>query len=183
MIITLGGLPGAGKSTIKNLLATKLGLKSYSMGDMRGEIAKAKSLTIDELNDLSLNDATSDKQVDEFQKHLGETEDNFIIDGAMSWHFIPHSRKIFLTVDPQIAAARIFADRHNNPNRNDEPEYANEAETQQKLAARATQNDARYQKWYGVGYLDQNNYDLVIDTTTLTTPEVMQKILDFTGQI
>lgn len=179
MIITLGGLPGAGKSTIKNLLAEELGLKAYSMGDMRGEMAKSRGLTIDQLNDIGLIDASTDNEVDEFQKTLGETQDDFVIDGAMSWYFIPHSKKIYLQVDPDVAAARIFADRQNNPNRTDEPEYASVEETKKTLAARAAHNDARYKKWYGASYLDPKNYDLVIDTTNLTTDEVLKKILEF----
>lgn len=182
MIITLGGLPGAGKSTIKTLLAQKLNLTAYSMGDMRGEMAKAKGLTIDQLNDLGLTDASTDRTIDEFQKNLGDTQTKFIIDGAMSWFFIPQSKKIFLDVDPAVAAARIFADRHNNPNRTDEPEYTSVENTQTTLAARAQHNDLRYQKWYGASYLNRANYDLVIDTTHLSTEEVLQKILDFIGK-
>jgi predicted cytidylate kinase len=179
MIITLGGLPGAGKSTIKNLLADELGLKSYSMGDMRGEMAKARGMTIDQLNDIGLTDASTDNEVDAFQKTLAENQDDFVIDGAMSWHFIPQSKKIYLAVDPAVAAARIFADRQGNPNRTDEPKYTSVENTQQALTARAAQNDARYQKWYGASYLDPKNYDLVIDTTNLTTDEVLEKILQF----
>ncbi len=182
MIITLGGLAGAGKSTIKRLLAKSLQLKSYSMGDMRGEMAKARGITIDQLNDIGLNDPSTDNQVDEFQKTLGETQDNFVIDGWMSWYFIPHSQKIFLTVDPDIAAARIFADRHNNPSRSDEPEYADVEDTKKTLAARAAHNDTRYKKWYGASYLDLNNYDLVIDTTNLATEKVLKKILAFVAK-
>lgn len=182
MIITLGGLPGAGKSTIKNMLAEELGLKAYSMGDMRGEMAKARGLTIDELNEIGLTDASTDNEVDAFQKTLGETQDDFIIDGAMSWYFLPQSKKIYLAVDPRVAAERIFADRQNNPHRTDEPEYASVEETQKTLAARAAHNDARYQKWYGASYLNPQNYDLVLDTTNLTTDEVLQKILEFVGK-
>ena len=179
MIITLSGLPGAGKSTIKDLLAERLNLKKYSMGDMRGEMAKSRGLTIDELNDIGLTDASTDKQVDEFQTTLGKEQDNFIIDGAMSWYFIPQSLKIFLKADPKVAAERIFKDRQNNPHRSDEPEYRSVDDTQQALAARAAHNNARYQKWYGANYLDEANYDLVIDTTHMALEDVLEKILDF----
>ena len=179
MIITLSGLPGAGKSTIKNLLAERLGLKKYSMGDMRGEMAKARGMTIDQLNELGLTDASTDNDVDRFQETLGKTQDNFVIDGALSWFFIPQSKKIFLDVDPQVAAERIFADRANNPRRDDEPEYQSVEETKQALASRAAHNNARYQKWYGTGYLDKSKFDFVLDTTHLTTEEALEKILNF----
>jgi len=50
MIITIGGEPGSGKSTVANIVAQKLGYKHYSTGDLRGEIAMRHGLTIDELN-------------------------------------------------------------------------------------------------------------------------------------
>ena len=52
MIITLAGLPGAGKTTIKNMLAETLEWKSYSMGDMRGKYAQELGITIDEAQAL-----------------------------------------------------------------------------------------------------------------------------------
>lgn len=177
MIITLSGLPGAGKSTIKKMLADHLGYKAYSMGDMRGEMAKARGLTIDALNALGMTEAFTDKDADAFQSELGKNEDDFVIDGWLSWHFIPQSFKVFLTVDPMVGAERIFADRAQNPNRSDEPEYATVEETQKTLQERVAQTDSRYQKWYGLQFLDQSHYDLVIDTSQLTDIEVLQRIL------
>ncbi len=177
MIITLSGLPGAGKSTIKNLLAEQLNLKKYSMGDMRGKMAKDRGLTIDELNELGMTEAFTDHDTDAFQKRLGETEDNFVIDSWLGWHFIPHSHKVFLDVDPTVGATRILADRGHNPNRDDEPDYQSIEETQEVLAKRVAQTHTRYQKWYGVDFLDKSHYDLVIDTSNLSTEEVMKQIL------
>jgi predicted cytidylate kinase len=177
MIITLSGVPGAGKSTIKALLAERLGYKAHSMGDMRGEMAKARGLTIDELNTLGMNEIFTDQEADEFQAELGRKEDNFVIDGWLSWHFIPQSFKVFLTVDPLIGAERIFTDRKNNPKRADEPHYQSVAETLKILESRVKQTDERYQKWYQVQFLDPANYDLVIDTSSLTDSEVLGQIL------
>ncbi|HII15831.1 MAG TPA: AAA family ATPase, partial [Nanoarchaeota archaeon] len=42
MQITIGGVPGAGKSTVAKLIAEKLGYKSYSMGAIRREIAGSR---------------------------------------------------------------------------------------------------------------------------------------------
>ncbi|NCN22588.1 hypothetical protein GW934_03820, partial [Candidatus Falkowbacteria bacterium] len=47
-------------------------------------------------------------EVDEYQKKLGETEDNFIIEGRTSWYFIPNSLKIYLDVSLEEGAKRIF---------------------------------------------------------------------------
>ncbi len=39
MIITIAGMPGSGKTTVAKILADKLNLKRYSMGDLRGKMA------------------------------------------------------------------------------------------------------------------------------------------------
>jgi CMP/dCMP kinase len=182
MIISLSGLPGAGKSTVKNLIASQQNLKSYSMGDMRGKMAMERGMTIDEFNALGMTESFTDKDVDAFQEHLGKTEDNFIIDGWLSWYFIPHSFKIFLTINPETAAKRIFAARQNEPGRNDEPLYKSAEETKKTLADRIIQNQIRYQKWYQIDFLDLAHYDLVIDTTSLTPQEVADSILKAAAQ-
>lgn len=177
MIITIAGVPGAGKSTVKNHLAEVLGMKAYSMGDMRGQMARDRGLTIDELNAIGMNESSTDGDVDAFQKKLGETDDNFIIDGWLGWHFIPHSLKIFLDCEPQEAARRIFADRKGNPNRADEAEYQSVEETARTLEERLHQTNARYKKWYGVDFLDKGHYDIVIDTTKNTPEQTFEQVL------
>lgn len=179
MIVALSGVPGAGKSTVKDLLADKLGLKKYSMGDLRGKMALDRGITIDELNALGMEQDFTDKEVDAFQANLGKTEDNFVIDGWLSWHFIPHAKKIFLTVDPQVAAERIFAACQIGPGREDEPKYSSVEEVQNNITVRAKQTSARYQKWYGLDFMDPSHYDIIIDTTHLSPTEVVQKIEEF----
>ncbi len=178
MIITIAGLPGAGKSTIKNRLAEHFGLKAYSIGDMRGRMARERGLTIDELNTLGMEQDFTDREVDEFQKKLGETEDDFVIDGWLSWRFIPHSFKIFLTCTPEEAARRIFKDRKVNPHREDEINYPDIETASKVIRERLEQTDARYQKWYGVHFRNQAHYDLVIDTTKTAANQVFAQIVE-----
>jgi len=177
MIIALSGFSGTGKTTIKNLLAERLGLRSYSMGDLRGKMALERGVTIDELNAQGMTDASTDREVDEFQTHLGQSEDNFIIDGWLSWHFIPHAFKIQLTVDPAIAAERIYNAKKNESGRDDEPDFSSVAETQRILEDRVGYNEARYQKWYGFSLRNDGKYDLVVDTTHRTPAEILEVIL------
>lgn len=180
MIITLAGLSGAGKSTIKKILAERLGWKAYSMGDMRGAYATEHGMTIDELNILGMTDPKTDALVDEFQTELGKREDNFVIDGWMSWFFIPQSIKIFLDIDPEEGARRIFAEQQNYPDhRTDERSYTDVADVKANLAKRVLQNQERYRKWYGVDFLDKRQYDLVIDTTALLPEQVAERIEAF----
>ena len=83
MIITISGSPGSGKSTIGQLLAKKLGFKRYSLGDLQRRLAKDNGMTIEQWNEFCYNNAIADKNADEFQRRLGQVEDNFVIDGRV----------------------------------------------------------------------------------------------------
>jgi len=110
MIITISGKAGSGKSTVAKEVAKHLKLQHYSMGDLQRKYAKEKGITIEELGKLEAKDNKIDKEVDAYQTKLSEQEDDFIIDGWISFHFIPKSIKIFLNCDEDVGAKRIFSD-------------------------------------------------------------------------
>ena len=172
MIITISGLPGSGKSTIGKMLAESLGYRFYSMGDLRGKMALERGITIEELNTLGEESDWTDKPVDEYQKKLGCTENNFIIDGRISFHFIPHSFKIFLEVDPDEAARRVFTHR-----RPDEKVVTTVAECKAAMASRMKSDALRYKKYYHLVYPDRRAFDLVIDTTHLAPTQILDRIM------
>lgn len=172
MIISISGVPGSGKTSVGKILAKRLGMNFYSMGELRGKMAAERGLTIDELNALGEREAFTDTTVDDYQKELGKKEDNFVIEGRLGWYFIPHSMKIFLNCDSREAARRIFeAKKLSAEERHDEPPYRSIEEAEQELDKRMTSDTLRYQKYYGVNYRDPKQYDLVIDTTKIKSPE------------
>jgi cytidylate kinase len=175
MIITITGVPGAGKSTVATMLSQRLKIPWYSMGDLRGKMAIERGITIDELNAIGERKAFTDKDVDDYQAKLGREQDNFIMEGRLSWHFIPQSLKIFLDVDANEAARRIF-DASKQGLRPDEKPYASSQEVKDRVAARLASDSRRYQKYYNVDYLNRSNYDLVIDTTN-KDPEVILSLI------
>ena len=178
MIISLTGIPGSGKTTIRNMLAEQLGLTRYSMGDVFGKLAVEHGMTIGAFNEFAKTKPEVDHQVDAYQTTLAEKEDNFIIDSRMAWHFIPRSFKVFLSVDLTVAAQRIYNAKQANPeSRKDEPDYANIDEVKTAIEKRLAADNERYKTLYGVAYLDHENYDLVIDTTHTPPAEVAAQIL------
>jgi cytidylate kinase len=170
MIISISGVPGSGKSSTAKILAEKLGMTMYSMGGLRGKMALERGITIDELNKIGETDHTTDTQVDDYQRELGKTEDTFVIEGRLSWHFIPQSFKIFLDCDPRVAAERIYGSR-NLQDRQDEPMYASIEQAQTEIANRVASDIRRYDTIYQVDYRNPSNFDLVLDTTTNPGPE------------
>lgn len=173
MRITLSGGPCSGKSTVAKILAQRLKLKHYSMGDMRGKMALDRGMTIDELNKLGEKEDFTDKEVDEYQRKLGENEDNFVIDSRLGFYFIPQSYKVFLSVNEKVAAERLLK----APKRPDEPEYKTIDDVLNKLRERVDSDNRRYQKYYKIDYTDKKQYDLVIDTTSFTPEQVADIVI------
>ena len=164
MILTISGVPGSGKTSVGKILAERLGMPFYSVGGLRGKMALEQGLTVDELNAKGETDKSTDEPVDEYQKQLGQKEDNFVIEGRLSWHFIPHSFKVFLDCEPTEAARRILASKSERPDE-DLPTEVEEARLW--LEKRKTSDMLRYQTYYGLDYTDKRNFDLAIDTTPL----------------
>jgi predicted cytidylate kinase len=178
MIITISGMPGSGKTTVGKMLARRLGYRFYSMGDLRGKMAMERGMTIDQLNEVGRKEEWTDREVDEYQEMLGKEEDNFIVDGWLSWHFIPHSFKVLLKVSPEAGAERVFADQ-----RPDERHVGSVEEMKAMLQKRFRESSARYREHYGISdILDESNYDLVVDTMKMGAEQVAEKVLAGLGR-
>lgn len=176
MIISLGGHPGSGKSTIAQKLADKLNYSYYDMGSLRRHMALEQGITLAELNKRGEDDPQSDLIVDRYQEDLGKKSDNFIITGRTSWHFIPHSLKIFLAVDYEEAAKRIMADA---VHRAQGEAFSSLEEAIEALKNRVASDDLRYKKYFQIDVYDKSNYDLYLDTTNLNKEQVFEKVYNY----
>lgn len=114
-----------------------------------------------------------DTILDDRQIKLWKTEDNFIIDGRLAFHFIPNAIKIFLTVSPEEAAHRIFADQ----TRQGVEAHENIENTIANIQTRRKSEDDRYLKYYRLHIYDMSLYDIVIDTTNRTPEEIFDEII------
>jgi len=174
MIITISGTPGSGKSTIAKLLAQTLGFRHYSAGDFMRQMATERKTTLAKLTQEALKDHSIDEEIDRRTQELGVFEDDFVIDSRLGWKFIPRAIKILLTISPDVAAKRIFANH-----RPDEKENTTLAKTKKNIATRLAAEIERYKTLYGADYTDKKHHDLVIDTTDLTAERVVDTIVDF----
>lgn len=172
MIITISGKAGSGKSTVAKELAKKLELKHYSIGDLMRQRAKEKNISLTELSKQAEKDDSIDKELDKKQIEL-KNEDNFVIDGRLTAHFIPNAKvKVFLDCEDKVRAGRILKDERKDEDSKDIDE------TIKKINAREQSERKRYEQYYDVDYYDVELYDIVVDTTSLSVEEVVDKIME-----
>ena len=179
MIISIGGAAGSGKSTVAKKLVEKLNWPRYYIGKIRREIAKKQGLTLAEYNKVGEKDPATDLEVDKYQKKLGQTKDNFIIEGRTSWYFIPHSLKIYIDVDEKVGAQRVFKELKRRNSRNEDKNLETMKDVLKSQRARKRSDKKRYKKYYQIDVYNKKNYDLVLDTTKLNKKQVLSKIYDF----
>ncbi len=181
MKITISGLPGAGKGELRKNIENEYSIKSFSVGDLRREFATQRGLTIQELNKIGETDPSTDKEADAYQQQWAQLQENFILEGRLSYHFIPKSIKLFLTVDPEIGAQRILeAKRHS------EIKTATLQEQIKINQQRCESDIQRYLQIYSIeNCYDKKNFDIIIDTSNKTLEEVLKstkrKITQYTS--
>ena len=159
MIVTLGGRAGAGKTSVGKALADRLGYDFCSMGDIRRKYAISHGMTIAELNRQAESDPASDRLVDDYQKKMAKTEDNFVIDSRLGFYFIPKSVKVFLLAEDYVRAKRTF--EKSRP----EERPANIEDALKLLDEREDSDALRYHRLYGVHPFDLKRFDIWVDTS------------------
>lgn len=174
MRITISGKAGSGKSTVAKLLSEKLSLKHYSIGDLMRAVASEKKLSLLELNKIAEKDKSIDFELDNKLKELGKTKYNFVVDGRLTAYFIPKAEaRIFLDADDKVRAQRILKDKRQQ----EKSKTLKEAIS--SIKKREESEKKRYQKYYGVNYLDKKLYNYVINTTNLAPDKVVERIMKF----
>ena len=179
-IISFNGQEGSGKSTIATLVATRLNWPRYYMGQIFRDMAREKGLDLVEFRKVCDNDPNFDKHVDDYVIKLSKEQDKFIIESRTAWHFIPDSVKIYLKVEPYVAAERILKSMSVAQNRNNEDNNLSTIKNiKGSLLRRRKEDSERYFSLYGIWQDDEKNYDLIVDTTDLTIEEVFLRVMNF----
>lgn len=179
-IITIAGRPGSGKSTAAKGVAQELGFMHFSSGDL------FRSISREEGRDVLQGNLEAEKEkgipkidalVDQRLRDIGKDEDEVVIDSRMAWHWMPNSFRVFLNLDLETAAERILlsidAERAKLEHIPD-----NKKEYSAQLEKRLASESRRYKRMYDVDPYNIDNYDLVINTKTTSSKEVIKIIID-----
>ena len=173
MQISITGKLGSGKSTVCKMIRDRYDYEIFSTGAIQREVAREMGISTLELNKRMKQDHSLDTRIDEATTRLSrERRDcRLIFDSRMAWHFAEDTFKIFLTVDPTVAAQRVMA----NP-RDSEERYRSVEEARDKLVERSRVEQSRFRELYGVDYCDYGNYNLVVDSSARTPEEIVDII-------
>lgn len=191
-IITISGEPASGKSTVVKEIKRKYEEQGFcvhiiSVGDVFREMIKKEYLkkypdrTNSSLADIQNDeefmskihsiDSLVDGEVARKGKEINEKErpnDVYIIDSRLAWSNVPNSYAIRLTVNDAIAGKRVFYDK----TRGSEDQYETLDVAIKKTRERKLGEIERYKERYNIDLSDENNYDLIVDTSYTDTKEL-----------
>lgn len=180
MIITISGKAGSGKGTISKLLAEKLWYEHISIGEIKRKLAHEMGITIfqfDVLSEKPENREKFDLQYEEYQKNL-PLDSKIILDGRMAFYCQPDSFKVFLDIDDDEAARRIFNDKERIGD-----EYSSLEAVKEATIKRNEENIKRFKDLYHIDISDPAHYNLVVNTTDnhpeRVADEIIKKFTEF----
>lgn len=174
MQIAFSGKLGSGKSTVCSILKEKYGYEIYSTGTIQRKIAAEMGITTLELNKRMSEDPKLDHIIDDAVVELSRARagDKLIYDSRMAWHFAENTFKVYMYVDPTVAAKRVML-----ADRGSVEKYQSVDEAREMLVSRSIEENKRFKDIYGVDNFDYNNYDLIIDSTSATPEQIAEVIL------
>jgi CMP/dCMP kinase len=161
-IITIAGSLGSGKSSTARAVAAALGFRHFSSGDLFRQLAVERGESIEAMNISAEVQRDIDLKVDHLLQEMYRKDDKLVIDSRMAWHWMPSSFKVFLVLDLDTAAARIFSHLQDEGRMSEDATSVQEV--RQSINRRFASEQKRYAALYGVNATDPLNFDIVINT-------------------
>lgn len=173
-IISLTGDIASGKGVTSCILSKKLDYTIYKASTAIRELCIKKGITINEFQEYVSKHPEFDIKIEEEMGQYANENDNYIIEARTGWFTAPFSFKVYLTVDIDVAAMRIF----NDTLRSDEDKYNSIEEAKQAIILRSEEEANRWLRLYNKDIKNKENFDLVIDTTDKTAEQVADIIIE-----
>lgn len=164
MLITIGGLPGSGTTTVAKLLAKKLNISHMDAGDLWDLMAKEKGTDVLGLNLLAEKDSNIDHELDEKLVETARKSTNAIMESRLIGYFC-HNKdipafKIWLSADTEIRINRLKKAERSS----------------EKVVVREKSEKKRYLELYNIDIDQLSVYDLVVNTNELTPEKIVEHI-------
>ena len=99
----------------------------------------------------------------------------WIIDSRLAFYNIPEAFSVRLTTKPDVAGKRLYNDKTRGK---EDSQYNDIREATKEREERRIGERERYLKKYGVDLENENNYDLIIDTSSSSPSDIAKVILE-----
>ena len=158
------------KQALVNLLISKFDISSF-------DIEKANnSPELKEIRDLI--DTIVDTRVTELgEEAIKNNRENevWIMDSRLAFSNIPESFAVRLTVRDDIAGERLFAGTRKRGK--EDNNYADVKDAMEKTVKRGQGEEKRYKERYGIELSNEDNYNIIIDTSFANVEDIAATIL------
>jgi predicted cytidylate kinase len=171
MRITISGPIGSGKTTVCNLLSTRLGYICVVSGNIFREMAKEQRMTLAEFGALCERDMHYDRLLDERMVQIARDNPDIILEGRLVAHMLQKNGipalKFFLTADLETRAKRVV-----------EREGKQLDTALMETREREESEAVRYRTYYGINIKSDDVYDVVIDTADKTPEQIVDLMVE-----
>ncbi len=168
-VIVVSGPPGSGKSTYAKLIAKDFCLNYLTTGSLFRSLALKEGLSLSELSRRALEDPSIDLAIDKWSLEKAK-EGGLVIDSHLAGWVLEGLADIRIMVTAPLS---VRLERIMGRDRKSKPEVVEET-----LEREYTQLE-RFYKYYGYDTSNTLNFDLVINTSSLTIEEVYTIIRNF----
>jgi predicted cytidylate kinase len=170
MRITISGPPGSGKTTVCRMLADELHMECVISGEVFRQMARDHGMSLAEFGLLAEQDPSYDRMLDDRMVDLARESDDIILEGRLTAHMLSRNGlrafRVLLDADLDERARRVV-----------EREGISPDEARNRIVERERCEAARYLEYYDIDIDDHSIFDLVVDTTSISAPEVTDVIL------
>jgi predicted cytidylate kinase len=177
MIITVGGPPGSGKTTVARRLAEDCDFFLITSGNIFREMAEKRKMSLEDFGKLSEKDKSIDTELDDMVvREVKERckKGSVVVEGRLAAHMAERSElaafKVWIEAPLDIRVERIAG-------REGKGKY----EVEREILERERSERTRYEKIYDIDLSDLAIYDLIIDSRDITPEEVANIIREKVG--
>ena len=175
MIVTIGGTPGSGKTTVARRAAERLGYELVCAGQLFRDQAEEAGVDLEEYGRRALEDDCIDRTLDllvvETVLSFTSEEKSVVADGRLTGLMLQREGvpafRVWIDADIAVRSERIA-----------KRDGIEAEEAMRRIGKREDVERRRYSQIYGIDLDDLSAYDLVVDSSELTPREVLRKILD-----